>query len=60
MAAVSEWTGWAQTATPLDPGANPASASLWTVRVSATTAASPSTEWWIAGVAWEPAHLMSL
>ena len=57
---VSAWSAYVQAATDNDPVGDPAGSSLWTGWVSVTVTAGPETEWWVAGVSWQPARLSAL
>ena len=59
-AVASEWTGWVQAVTPVDPEAGDLVASAWSSYVQATTADLPATEWWLADGSWRPAQLRTL
>lgn len=60
MPSPSEWTGYVQAVTPLDPAGGDVTASAWSGYVTATVADLPGNEWWVADGAWRPAKMRAL
>lgn len=56
----SEWSGYVQAVTPVDPESGDLSASPWSAYRQATTADLPGVEYWLADGSWRPALLRTL